>query len=296
LFEKQLLDVINKIKNLNSILRNFKQPIDANTGLYNDIKFSAKTLEELKDGVNSLDENKKYLEELENELKSLNHERETTERNIENLLRSDEWKKLNELEDRERDLENEIGTVENEIITMISPLGKSLKKFKNLVDNDVEKFKDSDYIEDYISSTLEAIKKDSNLNIFYSMLFVIKKLIENGKIELKSEKGEKAVDLINDILDNKILESALNKLRNLTNEKEGIINKIKIYELRDRKNRLEKDLEHVKDEIEENDIEIRKSKEKIEKMKNEMNDKKTFLKNKLESLMGKKVELNISMS
>lgn len=293
LFEKQLSDVIEKIKVLNLLLKDLRHPIETNMSSYEDMKFSTATLEELKNVIDSLGRNKKHLEELENELGNLNREKETAEKDIEDMNKSDEWKKFNELKDKKNELENKIGATESEIIRIISPLGKSLKKFKNLVDNGIEKFEDSDYIEAYINSILEAIEKDDDLSIFYSILKTVKKLIERGKIGLKSEKEEKTVVLIDEILGNKILEDALHKLGNLRDEKGGISDELKTYELKDKKNRFEKDLEHLKDKIGKREIEIKKLKNWIEGMENVINDKKTLLKNKLESLMEKKIEINL---
>ncbi|HKZ45327.1 MAG TPA: hypothetical protein VJ343_01335, partial [archaeon] len=249
LFERQLLDVMEKIKVLDWLLKGLRYPIENKMGSYDDIKFSSKTLEELKEAMDSLERNRKNLEELQIEIGNLNREKEIAEENIEKLVNGDEWKKFNELKLEKNNLEDEIGKTEGEIVRILSPLERPLKKLKNLVDNGAERFEGSNRIGSYISSAREAVENDKGLVALYSILRALQDLTGKGRIEMKSRKEKRTAGLIDEILNDKMLENVLIRLGNQREERERIVDRLKSNDLDEKKSNLERELGYLKDKI-----------------------------------------------
>lgn len=222
----------------------------------------------IKGSLENKERNKLKEKELRKKEEELTQSCESINKEIEELKKSDKAKNLEALKAEEKKVSNKVKDLNNKLVTLFSPLQKSLKKYNNMCF--IKK------VDSYIENPVETLLSDSELEIL-KFLRDVKKMVEENKINLKDDKRKKTLesldklneDFIKRFMENRCsLKEELSSIKNKINastvlkeiedlEKEYNINRFKVED-------VERDINKIKD------IDITSELNKLEKRLNEV--------------------------
>lgn len=287
-FDKEVSQVISDFKNLDrsfkelgNLLKTKKEDVDLILSLKeknNSIKMKLESKEKMKI---ELGRRNGLLSDLRNKETSLGNE-------INGLNASDEWIRLTERKKEKSRIENEINDRVIEVVQTVSPLEQVLRKFKKLVEYCVVNFQNRRFVELYINSPMDAFAQDEDLRMFYLILEEIKKTVNEGKMELK----DKILSLISHMLEEKKFLGLKKDFEDLIAKRDKIQSEISQFKIQEQKEKLERDLLLVKNNIADNSRENEILNKKLQKIGEEMNEDKSFMEDKLTHLKNQKVSIS----
>ncbi|MCP8305088.1 MAG: hypothetical protein H3Z50_06465 [archaeon] len=290
LFGSEASLLLKDLKILNKLFTELVDPIKEKRELIKDIDETKEDIKDLKEEISSLERNKIDLKGQRFNLERLGKEKSEVRKSLEKLVESEKWAYFSKLVQEKEDIRKEIKGARSEILQTVSPLGKSLKKFKNLMGTEKEKLVSEKELDVYINSPVEALIADGGFETLKSILNNVKKYILSREIELKDKKREKTLASIKEILETDTLKELIKKHNDLVTIVVFLskaINKIKFEE----KEILENKLEEIKRRIKELEGEIQKSNKKNKVLEKRFLDKKFLLENKIEQITNRKVNL-----
>ncbi|MFH1210981.1 MAG: hypothetical protein V1645_03620 [archaeon] len=222
-----------------------------------------KKIEELKEAKRKEKENRELIKNYENEKENLTKEEGETESKIKELEKSNAAKELKELKQELINHEASKNELDSAILSLFSPLQKAFKRYNNQFF--IKK------VDEYINDAAGTLKQDNELEI-KKYLEDIKKMIEEGKIDLKEDKKKKALESI-EMLSEEYMEAFLKESKNIEEETKSVEEKIKnntyeqekeelknkLKEKETRKTEIDKEMSKIKG------INIKNQKEEIEK-------------------------------
>ncbi len=290
LFGSEASSLLKDLKILNKLVAELVDPIKEKRELIKDIDETKEDIKDLKEEFSSLERNKKDLKGQRFNLERLGKEKSEVRKSLEKLVESEKWTYFSKLVQEKEDIRKEIKEARSKILQTFSPLGKSLKKFKNLMNTEKEKLVSEKELDVYINSPVEALIANGGLETLKSVLNNVKKFILSREIELKDKKREKTMASITEILETDTLKELIKKHNDLVTKVELLsktINNIKF----DEKEILENKLDEIKRSITELEDEIQKSDEKKKVLEKRILDKMVLLENKIEHITNRKVNL-----
>lgn len=241
---KELEDVARSVKSLELLVKELKKSSE-----------KVKEISELKEKVglikNSLESKEKNdlkRQELQKSREELLQLCEGIIKEIENLKNSNKAKDLESLRTEEKKISDSIKCLENQSVTLFSPLQKALKKYNNICF--IKK------VGSYIENPAEALLNDDNLEIL-SFLKDVKKMIEEGKIEIKDDKKKKTAESL-DKLDESFIKKFIAEHSSLKKGLSLISKQIKSNTILKEISDLERELNIQKFKIENVEREINK--------------------------------------
>ena len=283
LFESDTSQLLTDLKTMDKLISELIDPINKKKALIKDI-------DETKENIKNLKKEISLLKKIETDLKSqrtyLDKSKEKENElkiNLEKLVESEEWVYLKKLVTEKEEITNKIDKVRKSLIETLSPLKKSLRKYKNLKKRNEE-------LDIYIISPIEALIEEGGIGRFKSIFIDIKECVLSGEIELKNKKKEKTLSLINKILDTDILKDSIAKHNELATKLELLDKKISNTKFLE-KEVIEKKIKEIEQRIEELEDSIKKSNKRTSLLEKEIIDKKTSLENKIESITNQKVNI-----
>lgn len=208
-------------------------------------------VEQAQQAEKNKEEHKRLREDYEKEKNKLIKERDDAGKNLKKL---DEGKEAKELTRFNKDLENletSRKEIDNELLSLFSPLQKAFKRYNNMFY--IKK------VEDYINNAAETLKQDNELEIV-KYLRDIKKMIEEGKIDIKEDKKKKALESL-EKLDEGYLKKFIKEHEYINKEKEIIHERTKENKYLAKKEELQKEIEEKERRIGEIEKELGKIKE-----------------------------------
>lgn len=261
---KELENVAKSVKKLEILVKDIKKYSAK-------IKKIAKVKEKIgfiKDSLENKEKNKLRGGELEKEKGSLVASCEKIKKDIEKLKNSSKAKSLENLESEEKKISGSIKELETKIITLFSPLQKALKKYNNMCF--IKK------VNSYIENPVETLLDDSGLEIL-KFLKDVKKMIEEGKIDLKDDKKKKSLqslDTLNEPFIKKFIEDYCSLKKKASSIKDQISANTVLNEIGD----LEKEfninsfkIENIKRDIDKlKDVDVTSEISKLEKRLDEV--------------------------
>lgn len=238
-----------------------------------------KTREELKDA-------EMRFENLESELEEELRVREELSQKLMEVEESEESEKIKR---RERDLgrkEDEIRKMEDRIRGEIAPLKRGLKKLKYFgTSTDDEKLLDM-----YISSPLEATRRDDDLSFLQEVVVELKEKLSSDGLDFSDEESERIKEELQDF-DLGYISETLGELDELEERRGDIEDEILELDSEDIKEEIRKDLERKKEEIENLRGKIEKTERRIEDLEESLEKSSQKIEDKVEDILNIDLEL-----
>jgi len=178
---KELENVAKGIKKLEVLVGEIRK-------YSNNIKNIAEMKEKadfIRDSIKNKEKNKIKRKELKKEKEKLVESCERLKKDIEKLKNGEKAKSLESLKQKEQKVSYSLHELDNQLLTLFSPLQKALKKYNNMCF--IKK------VDSYIENPVETLLKDSDLEIL-KFLQDIKKMVEEDKIDLKDDKKKKTLE------------------------------------------------------------------------------------------------------
>jgi hypothetical protein len=291
-------EVQPQIKELNYITRK----LGKNQGILDE--FLRKKYTEVKEAENllkklpkifSLKDNiehaKADLEQFESELEERNKKQEELNSHLIKLEQNKLFKELDEEKDKlfqlQLKINDEIG------------FKKALKKFKFEIDKGTISVPniDTNYLRDFLKNPIRILSSErKDLPKFTSLMVQLRHVLEENKLNLKTDTKQKTIDHINAIFDEKILQTNLESYLQLKGEIASIEDEIEAKG-------LAKQLDDLKNEISINTVKLehinndydRKNKDYTRYL-NTLKEEREDFQDQAENILGEKVKLNIVFS
>ncbi len=267
-FAHESRNIAINIKNLGSIVGELNSSISkAKVDRISEIKEGIKLLNSK---INQSKEIEKLLIEKEDVKSGMIKNQDSIKREISKLIKSKEYKALEELKDKKEVLMSSIREHNAKIVHAFSVMEKPLKKLTRVVIEEI------DLLKRYMEKPVETLISDDELKIV-DLLKKLEKNINNLTLELKDKKREKVLETVKGLTEEFLrefvnkhneLDKQLRDLENSINESEALKNENRLnYEL----NNVGDNLEKIGREIETNEAEL--SKIDIDAMKKELSSK-----------------------
>ena len=261
---------------------------------YNDVKDAENLLKRLPK-IFTLKENienaKTDLEQFESELEERNDKQEELNSQLIKLEQNNLFKELEMEKDKlfqlQLKINDEIG------------FKKALKKFKFEIDKGSISIPniDNNYLRDFLKNPIRMLSSErKDLPKFTSLMVQLRHVLEENKLNLKTDTKQKTIDHINAIFDKKILQTNIERYLQFKEEIKSIEDKIETAG-------LTKQLDHLKNEISVNTVKIehitndyeRKNKDYTRYL-NTLKEEREDFQSHAEDILGEKVKLNIVLS
>ncbi len=284
LFESETSQLLTDLKTMDKLIAELIGPINKKKALIKDIDETKENIENLKKEISLLKKLETDLKSQRNYLDKSKEKAYELKINLEKLVESEEWVYLKKLVTEKEEITKKIDKVRKSLIETLSPLKKSLRKYKNL------KKRNKEDLDIYILSPIEALIEKGGIGIFKSIFIDIKESVLSGEIELKDKKKEKTLSLIKKILDTDILKDSIAKHNELNTKLELLDEKISNTKFLE-KEVIEKKIKEIEQRIEELEDSIKESNKKSTLLEKDIMEKKTSLENKIESITNQKVNI-----
>lgn len=278
-------DVLKSMKSIDKLLKSLGHLINDNQSQITSIESTLSTIGNIKQNSASIESEKSKHNQVKSRLSGLNEKAKSLVLSIENLLKSEEWSKYNDLIKQKERLEYEIGNVVTEVVQKISPLERALKKFKNQATDKHQ----INILDEYINSPFDGLMADKEKQLI-PVLKSVEKMILEDKIDVKVE--EKVLAKIKEITEEKVLDRLLDLNNTLSSQKQAVEQQLNEMKMDEKKKLLQRDLEKTQEEIKATEEEINQMSNKIEKLLTDSEALKQNLIKNTEEILGKKVEVN----
>ena len=268
---KELEDVARSVKSLELLVKELKKSSEKVKGII-DLKENAKLIE---NNLNSKEKNEQKRQELQKHKEELLESCKRISKELENLKGGKKAKDLENLKSDEKKISDNLKILENNLVTLFSPLQKALKKYNNICF--IKK------VESYLENPVETLLNDSDLEIL-KFLKDVKKMVEDEKIDLKDDKKKKTVESL-DKIDESFIKKFISEHSLLNKDLTSIQREIKLNSLPKEIIELEKELNICMFKIENVEREINKIKDL------DINSEIAMLERKLSEVLGFKVKV-----
>lgn len=272
---KELEDVAKGIKKLELLVKEIKKDskkIKETAEIKGKVDF-------IEDSIKNKEKNKSMKESLEKEKEKLSDSCEKIKKEIEKAKNSKKAKELEELKSKEKSALNNLKELDNQLLTLFSPLHKALKKYNNMCF--IKK------VDSYIENPIKTLFKDSDLEIL-KFLTDIRKMVEEGKIDLKDDKKKKTLESLEE-LNESFLKKFLEDNSSLKEKLSSIKDRIK-------ENTVMKDIENLEKEFNVSSFKIENIGREIEKIKDiDVESEIEKLEKRLKEVFGYKVNIENAM-
>jgi hypothetical protein len=268
---KELEDVARSVKSLELLVKELKKSSEKVKEII-DLKENAKLIG---DNLNSKEKNEQKRQETQKQKEELLESCKRVSKELESLKGSKKAKDLENLKSDEKKISDCLKVLENNLVTLFSPLQKALKKYNNICF--IKK------VESYLENPVETLLNDSGLEIL-KFLNDIKNMVEDEKIDLKDDKKKKTVESLERI-DESFIKEFISEHSSLKKELASVQREIKINSLPKEIIELEKEINLCMFKIENVDREINKIKDL------DINSEIAMLERKLSEVLGFKVKV-----
>ena len=244
------------IKNLESFVVELKKSIEnAGIGKINNIK----------NEIIDLNKRIKQKESLSQRLNDkvgiragLIKNRESLEKELNELIKSKEYKKLQELKADKEIISTSIKEHNSKLHHAFSVMERPFRKLSRVV------MEDNVLLDNYIENPVKALAEDTSLRI-RALLNKLENNLNNLTLELKDKKREKVLETVNGLTD-EFLREFVNKHKELNDKLKNLEKEIYENETFKMFNKLNYELSNIKDNLEKIDSEIEAEGKELEKI------------------------------
>lgn len=255
-FAHESRDIAINIKEIDSLVREIKSSIEkSNLGKIN---LAREEIGELKKKIKKKQETEKLLEERKNCRDKLLGEKGEAEKRIEILVKSREYKQLNELKAGKEAVLAGIRENNAKIVHAFSVMERPLRKLQRILAEDIE------LLDNYIENPVLALVEDRKMRIL-GILRKLEENLNNYTLDLKDKKREKVLETVKETTEEFLREFV--KRHNELNEKlENLEKEIGDNECRKNEDKLKYELSQTTDDLEKANTEILGSEQELSKI------------------------------
>lgn len=276
LIGKELENIVKNITKINETLKNLKKFYP----FLNEEKAIKESIAQIRRYMETDEERKKQIGSYKIEKETILNEIEVNERKMKLLYLSPKLTILKNNRKQLKQIEEELSTLKNILIDFFSIFQKGLKKYNNICRVKL--------VDDYINNPVEALLNDKGFEVIRH-LNEVRKLIEQGKIDIKDIKKNKIVEKISR-LEKKDLEEFKKQYYELVNRQKEIEDKIK-------QSTVEKEILALNDILDERKNRIKDIQNKIGSFKLfDMENEIKEIEEKLKALLNNEVKIECSWS
>jgi predicted nucleic acid-binding Zn-ribbon protein len=212
---------------------------------------------------------------------------------IEHLTKSDDFRKLEDLEKRRSRIEGELKGVQSSINSTVSSIARPLRKMRKLatageypLDRGAHKALDS-YLDDPFRA---AFSETDDLPNFASILQHLQKVIQEEKIKLRPRERRKKLGHIKELLQHRTLAGLREKYTRLEGELKAAREEYEQSSLLKRKSQLEKSLEGYRSELKRSKDETAAAQEELGEAQGELEGTKQKIKEAASKILGVQIK------
>jgi len=239
--------------------------------------------ETLRDRLNSLEARVGELQKVQ--------AKETEE--IEHLTKSDDFRKLEDLEKRRSNLEGELKGVQSSINSAVSSIARPLRKMRKLatageypLDRGAHKALDS-----YLDDPFQAVFSETDdLPNFASILRHLQKIIQEEKIKLRPRERRKKLEHIKELLEHRTLAGLREKYTRLEGELKAAREGYEQSPLLKQKSQLENSLESHRSGLKKTKDETVAAREELNETQREFEETKQKIKEAASKVLGVQIK------
>lgn len=283
------------IRHMNSLVQSIaaqKTKISAEINKIKNLDDLAKKIDELKTILLKFEqiglENKNMI----NNLEMLKNQKESLVTKLSELLQTEKYVELKEMESTKSTLSSDLKKVEGDFLIYISPLQRPLKKFLNAADKDHVKFKPKKSSEFPLSN----LQLDSStITTFREIMPHLKDAIEDGKVELKEDAKRKVMEKAGDIINSATLENFLQDKEKIEGYIQSIQAQINNFD-ETYKDSLEAEIVSIEYRLQSDSRKLSESEEILRKLSAKIVNINAEVGTGLESHFGKIIKISISPS
>lgn len=232
LFSNEIQQVVNGLKDLNDLSKNFDLVVEKNK--LNEIEIVKIMIDLLYKKTKEKEKLKENLELQQGKLNVLKENKNKKVDEVAALEKGDDYQTYIGLKEKKENIESQIRENQSRFLQIFAQLERALRKYEHVA------LENLDLIRDYLENPINAFFKDADL-IFLKILDGVKRNLETG-LGLKESKMEKTLEIIDLVTEEKLKDIKANH-NHLMEEKSIISKKIdnsRVYgKLSDLKYRLE---------------------------------------------------------
>ncbi len=255
-FAHESRNIAINIKNLDASIKELKTAI-GNAKIHR--------IDEIKDGIAELNNNinkesdfNSLLQDKEKVKEGLIKNKNDVEKELEALLKSKEYKQLNELKASKEALLASIREHNAKVVHAFSVMERPLRKLTRMVVEHAE------LLNKYIESPVKALIGDDGLKV-RELLQKLEKNINNYTLDLKDKKREKVLETVKGLTE-EFLREFVNKHNELNDKLENLEKEIDNNEVLRKENKLNYELSNIKDNLENVSVEILGKEQELSKI------------------------------
>ncbi|MBU0536449.1 MAG: hypothetical protein KKE20_05760 [Nanoarchaeota archaeon] len=157
---------------------------------YKKVNSVSEKISEVQDFLEMRKKASDLIEEEKTNYSSINAMKRDTEDKIEKLHQSRDFRDLQEIDAEKKKVEKELKTNEMDLISLFSPIEKSMKKYSKIA------FDGDDILKAYLESFIKALMRDENL-LIVDVLGRMRDSVVQDQLELKDKKKERTLEALN---------------------------------------------------------------------------------------------------
>jgi hypothetical protein len=238
-FAHESKDVALRVKEIDKIVLDLSQ--DGQIKSLSQIESIKKELASIENKEKKKSELKEAIERLSQELSKLQKEKEELNSRKQQMLDSNEYKLVQELESKKQKAEEDIKNLKNELYHFFSPLERQLRKYQRVA------IENEKLLEHYLTDPINALIRDFHLKIA-DVFEKLSDLILQEKPGFKEKESKKVLEILNK-LSKAYLTDFVKKYTSALTNKELIDKEI-------RESRITQEIEEVDEKLEDLSIRI----------------------------------------
>ena len=289
IFEDEVFKILHDFKSVDRLLGKLKKLIENEKIL--ELQQYVSKIGKIKSNVNNISLKKIQIRHVEQVTRDSEKTIEDLRLKLKEIKDSEHLKNFEIAIKEKAKFKDELDRIGSQILFKISPLEKSLKKYRRILSEGKEKLKFENELSDYIDDPKEAFLRDDGFKILQQIIERIEFLINKGSLDLEEKKKIRTLESIKELKNISSLFGMRKNFLDLESKVRKVEEGIKEFESIDQRKFLEKKINSEMESLE-NKIKERKTLEsEISLIAETTNQMKKELEFDLEKVAGRKINL-----
>jgi|GEM_PF-1781978 len=289
-FKKEASEIVKILKRIEDNLDEMRKMLADGKPIFlvNKINSHVSAIREKKKKFDDLEQQEKVIKE---KIKRLRSEKKGKQGDIEELLKSDEYREMIDSRERARDLREESESIESDLREQVSSIKRPLKKYEHVLRNDksIPREKRISF-EKLIHSPVKTIMTEGGESVLGELVSRVNESVKEGEISLKESEMKKFSDFCSNLKEGGIsdLKKRHLEIRERIEKSEKQKGRSEVLNEREKLRREIENLDHEISEYERNLENLSKGKDSA---KSDIIREKESLEKTMERELGKKFRI-----